>query len=69
MEPVTGQRWPTLAQARDSHILATLAATDWNIAKTARMLGIVVKTLYNRLNAMERAGVVVHEGKTWRLSP
>ncbi len=56
----------TLADSTRLHIIATCMACKWNLAAACRSLGIVSKTLYNRLHEYERAGFVVHEGKRWR---
>jgi DNA-binding NtrC family response regulator len=39
----------TLAELSRAHILKTLEATDWNVARTARLLGITRSTLYYQL--------------------
>ena len=43
----------SLAQAERELILATLAACQGNKTRTAVLLGISLKTLYNRLNAYQ----------------
>ena len=43
--------WPTLAEVERSHIEKALQAFNWNKMRTARALGINVKTLYNKIRA------------------
>lgn len=43
-------RMPTLAEIEESYILDVLKATDQNKTKAAKILGIAIKTLYNKLH-------------------
>ncbi len=43
--------WPTLAEVERAHIARVLSAFGWNKMRTARTLGINVKTLYNKIKA------------------
>jgi DNA-binding NtrC family response regulator len=45
------QAWPTLSDVERAHISRVLNAFGWNKMRTARTLGINVKTLYNKIRA------------------
>ena len=44
----------SIAEAERALILATLSHVDGNKREAARVLGVSLKTLYNRLNAYRR---------------
>lgn len=48
------EAWPTLEEITDNHLAATLSRCDGNRTRAAEMLGVSVKTVYNRLAAMEK---------------
>lgn len=56
--PFVGQ---TFSKVERDLITATLAANDNNKSQTAKVLGISLKTLYNRLNSYEKEGVAETE--------
>ncbi len=47
------QAFPTLAEVERIHIEKVLAALKWNKMRTSRVLGINVKTLYNKIRAYQ----------------
>jgi len=49
----TTEAWPTLAEVRKRHILATLAVCNGSKTQTAKLLGISIKTVYNFLTDLE----------------
>lgn len=51
----------TFSEVEKQLITATLAANDNNKSQTAKVLGISLKTLYNRLNSYEKEGAAVAE--------
>jgi two-component system response regulator FlrC len=48
--PQTGDRFPTLAEMEKHHILAALNRCRGNRTHAARLLGISIRTLRNKLN-------------------
>lgn len=56
--PFIGQ---TFSEVERDLIKATLAANDNNKSQTAKVLGISLKTLYNRLNSYEKEGIAEAE--------
>lgn len=49
--PAGEPAFPTLAEVERAHIHRVLTALEWNKMRTARTLGINVKTLYNKIRA------------------
>ncbi|HGY89550.1 MAG TPA: hypothetical protein ENK43_00110 [Planctomycetes bacterium] len=56
LDPGSGTENLTLADLQKKHILAVLERCDWNRTRAAAILGIDVKTLYNRLKRYGEAG-------------
>jgi DNA-binding NtrC family response regulator len=54
-------QWPTLADVERVHIARALEAFAWNKMRTARVLGINVKTLYNKIRGY---GIVPPAGQS-----
>lgn len=59
----------TLATVEREHILGVLALNNWHLGRTAAVLGVATKTVYNRLHAYEKQGFVVRTPAGWRPAP
>ncbi len=56
LDPSKGTETLSLADLQKKHILGVLERCEWNRTRAAAILGIDVKTLYNRLKRYGEAG-------------